>query len=1027
MNSHDEPLAESGNGIPALPSVQERRMQLEAFQAAKALNKSLRGSVRGVDRAAHPTTPLNRSVFRPTKSVFGPTSKSSFANDLQPQGENETTREQLGAQDNDAVAGLHEESLTRKIIQHFDALSRANKPSTTHPLLGVRRQGAAIEKKTIFSKTLRATTTTTHRHQDVVTADNISLEQKSTPPLTETRSGVQQTSCHESKLNLLGTQVYPTSSRHVVTSTPKPVDFSGTKSIRRDRSSTLAAPGKRQEEIYLSQARLLQWYTISKRTEAHFQEQEKSAQAQFELVGRSILEKQEKLKSLQQRFEVEKELIELESTLGHQRDQLMDVVIGLDSFKDSYEAFSSALDRESNVLSIPSIDDRHLGQWLHQIQACQSVVEIWSRDSAKNTKLLQGIAQVMKSLCDIVKQEIQEFMECMALLTKTEPRERPSSCNIPEVALPVRELLEPSTDALDVLSNLSLEQISAMEDTLRRVKMNKLQSSSGVGVPGMSTGSVNHQGPQTADIQIMKRFMSVMDSTPKKIAPTTAPSIKLTDGVPWLTFGYSTKGGASMYTVRVDIDTVEPSDISPEFRKANCLYPSADGPDEEYKGTRREYERACNEQGWKLAHLNPTLSGGKKGVLQRAVVSLRNTSSEQRSRRSKRHEKAAAEGTLRHRSQDIAIASPRLPAAPQSFQQTPNVNPHNDELLTRKPPSLGSFQPSPQDSKGCLEFEGFVDGRLRKLRINHNIEHVDVNNLSFDFKQANCVYPRSCMGGGGEGESEHWKSFGVRQAEESYLNEIGWKLRLAQLQPHSRNHKHQQGARFDDHSAHQNRSIESSHFSNKPVKDATEDEQDEVAKERDDDVAEEEEEEDSLGEESDEGSSSSEDGSHSQMSLLSFTGRIRTYSLGTGSGSARSRPRIKPRNKSFLPLSSTAMSKKRSLAESQKQSVSRSKKRTRQQESESEDEQEEIESHENQRVEGVVEEGEGTQPGATFIGNEADTEEEDDWWMSRLQNSAYPEDHNFVSMSTEELISALTTGYNSDMEDEDEESEDDGD
>lgn len=36
MDSHDEPQAEHGNGVPALPSVQERRMQLEAFQAGTA-------------------------------------------------------------------------------------------------------------------------------------------------------------------------------------------------------------------------------------------------------------------------------------------------------------------------------------------------------------------------------------------------------------------------------------------------------------------------------------------------------------------------------------------------------------------------------------------------------------------------------------------------------------------------------------------------------------------------------------------------------------------------------------------------------------------------------------------------------------------------------------------------------------------------------------------------------------------------------------------------------------------------------
>lgn len=70
----------------------------------------------------------------------------------------------------------------------------------------------------------------------------------------------------------------------------------------------------------------------------------------------------------------------------------MEVITGLQLFKDSYEAFSSALDHESNVLSIPCIDDRDLKQWLHQIHDCQSVLEAWSRDSDRNTMLVRSDA-----------------------------------------------------------------------------------------------------------------------------------------------------------------------------------------------------------------------------------------------------------------------------------------------------------------------------------------------------------------------------------------------------------------------------------------------------------------------------------------------------------------------------------------------------------------------------------------------------------------------------------------------------------
>ncbi|KAG9068572.1 hypothetical protein KI688_010847 [Linnemannia hyalina] len=194
-------------------------------------------------------------------------------------------------------------------------------------------------------------------------------------------------------------------------------DTFGTKSIRQDRA-TIVSSAKKQEEIYLSQARLMQWYLMTKRADEHFSAQEKSAEAQFELVGRSLLEKQTKLQDLQKRFEVEQNLVKLESTLGCQRDQLLSIIDGLDTFKADYEEFTAALDREARVLSIPGIDDSNLNQWLGQIKDCQSVLELSSRRSGKDCELVQAIAQVMQELCCTVKEEIQEMRQCAALVAE---------------------------------------------------------------------------------------------------------------------------------------------------------------------------------------------------------------------------------------------------------------------------------------------------------------------------------------------------------------------------------------------------------------------------------------------------------------------------------------------------------------------------------------------------------------------------------------------------------------------------------
>ncbi|KAI8353536.1 hypothetical protein B0O80DRAFT_70154 [Mortierella sp. GBAus27b] len=280
-------------------------MQLEACQAARALNKSLRASVRGIGRVSRPSVPFNRSIYRPL-------------NNQRSHAQEDTTREHPNAQDND-VPGLQQEFHARRIIQHFDSLSRKNTPPVPRHSLGIQRQGAAIKKKpfnTAFSRTLRTTTaptttpSTPDMRQDTRTTE-APLSRKSTHSLVETTSESQHMLRSMSSLDLLGTPVQ-------ITSRPT-TDFSGTRSVRRDRpSSTVAAPGKRQEEMYLLQARLFQWYIVNKRAQVYFQEQEKSAKAQIKLVGRYILEKQVKLYSVQQRFEVENELVELESTLGNQ-------------------------------------------------------------------------------------------------------------------------------------------------------------------------------------------------------------------------------------------------------------------------------------------------------------------------------------------------------------------------------------------------------------------------------------------------------------------------------------------------------------------------------------------------------------------------------------------------------------------------------------------------------------------------------------------------------------------------------------
>ncbi|KAF9149732.1 hypothetical protein BG015_008447 [Linnemannia schmuckeri] len=1125
MDSDDQ-HSNSNSDMNGLSSNQERRKLLEAYQAERALNKSLlRASVRPGDHSSRPSHPLNHSVVghRARKSI-------SVKDVLQ----SKEALQDGGAYQQQQQQRHHQPpSSTKSIIQHYNTLSKTSKPAST--LLGVRRHGAVahrIEKKPIPTRP-----GTSSVHSSIQRRDNdgtvyIIPTGASTNILdAEQTKGLQST-----KENMEGSLW----SNRI--STPKAADTFGTKSIRQDRASTVSS-AKKQEEIYLSQARLMQWYLMNKRAAEHFSAQEKSAEVQFELVGRSLLEKQTKLQNLQKRFEVEQDLVELESTLGCQRDQLLSIIDGLSTFKADYEEFTAALDREARVLNIPGIDDSNLDQWLEQIKACQSVLDLSTRSSSKDYELVGQAA----------------------------PARLGSTSGI---MMPVQQLLSPSEGVMDALSGLSIEQLSSMEETLRRAKMSRQQpSGSTERVPPSAPPRYSTRPPSASvTAACMKQFMSVMNVAPKDFSPPTKPSITIVDGVPWLTFTYTTRSAASTpYTIRADIDQVSVDDIPIEFQTTNCLYPSANGAEEEYKGSRRDYERECNEQGWKLAHLNPTILNDRKGVLQRAVISLRNASSEQKSRRVKRQEKKTQAIAVEKDVRGPVLPIPRLvvssmsrapvplpltwqPAMMSSLQddtqqpmpsnlapvQEPEPQVQAATQPTQRLPSLGSFETSASDLSS-LEFNGYIQGQLKRLRLQINISGISLDDLPHDFKKSNCVYPRSFLTH--DDQSEHWNTYGIRQAEESFLNEIGWKLcsinsgllngkRLLLQQaldayrrrflpstgqprarigpslltrsnssfnpvyslfsgsdpPRTRHRDQQARVRFDtrdfiSQKAHvkltgepyseeeEEKDKDSNRYESAEGETGEEDsdEEDEeyggTREENNDSEGEDFDEDDEDDEEPSEGDyfedesgdgSSSEEVFHSQMSLLSFTGSIRTYSLGTGSGSARSRPRIHPtiavttssRNASPLSRSETLPTRKRSWTEftsqthlsggsSSNNNRDRFDKRIRHGDTGEnrvalgyeQNEHEDGGEPNGEKGAGVaVEDGGGgkdEREHEEYNENEDedegeydnDDEDEVDWWKSRLNNSEYVEDHNLVSMTTEELIGALTSCYNSDIED----------
>ncbi|SPN99824.1 uncharacterized protein DNG_02676 [Cephalotrichum gorgonifer] len=169
--------------------------------------------------------------------------------------------------------------------------------------------------------------------------------------------------------------------------------------------------------------------------------------------------------------------------------------------------------------------------------------------------------------------------------------------------------------------------------------------------------------------------------------PATTPLVVRQDknGVQWIAFEYSRDRVKMEYTIRCDVESVQTDQLSAEFKTENCVYPRACCPKEEYRGNRQVYETDCNTVGWALADLNPPLRG-KRGLIQRAVDSWRNSNQDPRLR-SRRVRRMAKVNT---RKNAAASQSPHLAghAGPTGMHGPP---PHLGPATTMVKPNINSI------------------------------------------------------------------------------------------------------------------------------------------------------------------------------------------------------------------------------------------------------------------------------------------------------------------------------------------------
>jgi len=169
--------------------------------------------------------------------------------------------------------------------------------------------------------------------------------------------------------------------------------------------------------------------------------------------------------------------------------------------------------------------------------------------------------------------------------------------------------------------------------------------------------------------------------------PATTPLVVRQDGngVQWIAFEYSRDRVKMEYTIRCDVESINTDSLPTDFRTENCVYPRACCNKDNYKGNRLQYENECNTVGWALAQLNPCLRG-KRGLIQRAVDSWRNSNQDQRlrSRRVRRMAKISTRKNVApNHTPSNHMAGPRDMGLPP-----PSTNAMAPSLPQRAPPNI---------------------------------------------------------------------------------------------------------------------------------------------------------------------------------------------------------------------------------------------------------------------------------------------------------------------------------------------------
>lgn len=253
---------------------------------------------------------------------------------------------------------------------------------------------------------------------------------------------------------------------------------------------------------------------------------------------------------------------------------------------------------------------------------------------------------------------------------------------------------QPSTAGIPSPGTAAQQQQQQQPTPPQRAVLNPPSHATNTSAP-VPTSNVHHQSPGVG---------TSSSAAPGPI-PATTPLVVRQDGngVQWIAFEYSRERIKMEYTIRCDVESVNVDNLSQEFKTDNCVYPRACCNKDSYKGNRLVYETECNAVGWALAELNVSLRG-KRGLIQRAVDSWRNSNQDPRlrSRRVRRMSKINRRQTVQP-SSHMAGGSPITPSAPGPATLAPPSARPSVGPMPMGPPQLHHHHHAQPDSSSGHE------------------------------------------------------------------------------------------------------------------------------------------------------------------------------------------------------------------------------------------------------------------------------------------------------------------------------------